>query len=1193
MAISQEQPPFEIDEELREYLIRFRTDVDNEFRSAPKFPERREMPYKPQVGDVHYFGDLGTHDYDAAITAEGFWGYSDPDGWRQLDTGGVEEAPIDGTTYGRNNGTWVSVAGGGGDVTGPAGATDNAIARYDGTTGKLIQDSTAIITDTGNLDVSGSILVSGTVDGRDVNNDGTNLDNHIGDATIHFTEGSIDHLNIQNIGTNSHAAIDTHIADGTIHFTEASIDHTAILNIGINSHAAIDSHISDATIHFTEASIDHTAILNVGTNTHAQIDSHIADGTIHFTEASIDHTAIQNVGSNTHAQIDTHIADTTIHFTEASIDHINIQNVGLNTHAAIDSHIADGTIHFTEGSIDHLNIQNIGVNSHAAIDSHIADGTIHFTESSIDHLNILNVGTNTHAQIDSHIADTDIHFSDAPADGNTYGRNNNSWVQTGGGGASISAVWQYDDTTTSGDPGSGNFRTDNNTIASMTQLYISDETKNGVDFSNILGALNIGDEIYLQNGEDSNEAALVTITGITDNTTWYSFDITVNDTGSSVTWTDGKEFGFIFLINQGSFGDVSGPASSTDEAVARFDGTTGKLIQNSVVTIDDTGNIATPGTVDGRDVSADGTTLDNHIADATIHFTEASIDHLNIQNIGVNSHAAIDTHIADTTIHFTEASIDHTAIQNVGTNTHAQIDAHIADTDIHYSDAPADGNNYGRNNNAWVDLDALYVTVGAPDQTITSVKTFAPFATGVLGQDDIVIGDPTDYGLIGIGNATFGRTNFNAGALDLDGSMLSFNEALPATSNIEFAWADGTANIRFALAVPGVGNATYSPRSMLVAGPAVLDDDIVTVGYWQGQGIFDNLVCDTAGQGADFGIQNDLEVEGIIYTDNIQESTPAAAITLQANPGTVDGQMLWDGNEISLFPSDINFGEGYLFGWGPTGDPTTPFANRWNLNSASGFNFIMSNANFPQFIIGSTDPTSAWFVDGNGNKDIRFNTLDTGFDQDNVVYFGYGGINLQDDGGDAIFLRSPFAVAGTYTITLPDTDGDVGQILVNTDGAATLDWVDGPVTAVPAAYTESGSTNITTTAATVAYDTEELDPDANCAIAAGELTVTSGGYFDVSYSLPCTIDSGGGATRGKITAFMERDQGTGTWITIPQSFSACYTREATAGTGLSAAFNMLIADGEAIRVRVACDTTTDLSTTAGQSSLSIHRLRAA
>lgn len=38
-------------------------------------------------------------------------------------------------------------------------------------------------------------------------------------------------------------------------------------------------------------------------------------------------------------------------------------------------------------------------------------------------------------------------------------------------------------------------------------------------------------------------------------------------------------------------GDVVGPASSTDNAIVRFDGTTGKLIQNSTVTISDGGGI--------------------------------------------------------------------------------------------------------------------------------------------------------------------------------------------------------------------------------------------------------------------------------------------------------------------------------------------------------------------------------------------------------------------------------------------------------------------------------------------------------------------------------------------------------------------------------------------------------------------------
>lgn len=46
------------------------------------------------------------------------------------------------------------------------------------------------------------------------------------------------------------------------------------------------------------------------------------------------------------------------------------------------------------------------------------------------------------------------------------------------------------------------------------------------------------------------------------------------------------------------------PASSTDNAVVRWDGTIGKLIQNSVVTIGDTGNIVTTGTITVGDPNA-------------------------------------------------------------------------------------------------------------------------------------------------------------------------------------------------------------------------------------------------------------------------------------------------------------------------------------------------------------------------------------------------------------------------------------------------------------------------------------------------------------------------------------------------------------------------------------------------------------
>ncbi len=236
-----------------------------------------------------------------------------------------------------------------GDVTGPASSLDNELVLFDSTTGKLIKGGSGWSVVAGVLNAGGDLAMGANditlsagqlVDGVDVSVFEASFVAHAADATIHFTEASISHLSIGDIGVNSHAAIDTHIADATIHFTEASISHLSIGDIGVNSHATIDTHIGDATIHFTEASISHLSIGDIGVNSHATLDTHLADATIHFTEASVDHLNILNIGVNSHAAIDTHIADATLHFTEASIDHTSILNIGVNSHATIDTHLA-------------------------------------------------------------------------------------------------------------------------------------------------------------------------------------------------------------------------------------------------------------------------------------------------------------------------------------------------------------------------------------------------------------------------------------------------------------------------------------------------------------------------------------------------------------------------------------------------------------------------------------------------------------------------------------------------------------------------------------------------------------------------------------------------------------------------------------------------------------------------------------
>lgn len=64
-------------------------------------------------------------------------------------------------------------------------------------------------------------------------------------------------------------------------------------------------------------------------------------------------------------------------------------------------------------------------------------------------------------------------------------------------------------------------------------------------------------------------------------------------------------------------GDVDGPASSTDNAVTRYDGVTGKLLQNSLVTISDTGAVVIPAdlTVDTNVLKVD--TLNDRVGVGT------------------------------------------------------------------------------------------------------------------------------------------------------------------------------------------------------------------------------------------------------------------------------------------------------------------------------------------------------------------------------------------------------------------------------------------------------------------------------------------------------------------------------------------------------------------------------------------------
>lgn len=89
-------------------------------------------------------------------------------------------------------------------------------------------------------------------------------------------------------------------------------------------------------------------------------------------------------------------------------------------------------------------------------------------------------------------------------------------------------------------------------------------------------------------------------------------------------------------------GDVVGPASSTDNAVVRFDSTTGKLVQNSSVTISDTGDIAAVTTIALADGSVSAPSL-AHTGDLNTGIYFSAADTIDLATAGVQRFEASPT----------------------------------------------------------------------------------------------------------------------------------------------------------------------------------------------------------------------------------------------------------------------------------------------------------------------------------------------------------------------------------------------------------------------------------------------------------------------------------------------------------------------------------------------------------------------
>lgn len=113
----------------------------------------------------------------------------------------------------------------------------------------------------------------------------------------------------------------------------------------------------------------------------------------------------------------------------------------------------------------------------------------------------------------------------------------------------------------------------------------------------------------------------------------------LNFVGAGVTVTDGgagPDSTIVTITSGGGSGDVVGPASATDNAIARYDLTTGKLIQNSGITIADGASGTLSGTNTGDQTSIVGITgtfaqFNTAVSDADLARTDAANTFTGIQ----------------------------------------------------------------------------------------------------------------------------------------------------------------------------------------------------------------------------------------------------------------------------------------------------------------------------------------------------------------------------------------------------------------------------------------------------------------------------------------------------------------------------------------------------------------------------------
>jgi hypothetical protein len=204
-------------------------------------------------------------------------------------------------------------------------------------------------------------------------------------------------------------------------------------------------------------------------------------------------------------------------------------------------------------------------------------------------------------------------------------QNANSVAITGGTISGISNIsdpgtslpYTFSTTTTDSDPGSGIVRFNNATQNAATEIYIDDEDSDGTDVSGVIALLAGGNNpssvlgyVTIRKEFAPENFITMKITTLTSASGYTKLVGTVEASSGATPFSDTDNLYFSIDVSgdKGDPGDLSGPGSSTDNAIVRWDGTGGSTLQNSGWTLSDANALTAGGAFDmnGFGLTVDG-----------------------------------------------------------------------------------------------------------------------------------------------------------------------------------------------------------------------------------------------------------------------------------------------------------------------------------------------------------------------------------------------------------------------------------------------------------------------------------------------------------------------------------------------------------------------------------------------------------